>query len=158
MSGTWVPFTNQKLYLAKLQFELMVSVAESNAPLRESARQAGLSFLQTAWVGLLNEIAESFKVKNTSINSLSDLEKALGATISEVSPLLALHEDPHSWLRILQREYETCLRPQPKAAVSQGHEPLRIAVSDQEASPRYQLILQDLKDYVTAFRDRTYEW
>lgn len=157
MAGFWAPFTNQKLYLARLQFDLMDSeAAGANPALKESARQAGLLFLHGAWQGLLNEIGESFNLPKVRLASLSDLEKALGATNSEVSPLLELYEDPQSWLRLLLRELEACLNPPPKTtAPHQVEQPLIATGGDDE---RWQLMLQDVKDYVIAFRERTQEW
>ena len=159
MPGRWVSYTNEKLYLAQLQFDLLASAElAGNMPLKESARQAGLFFMYAAWLGVLNEIAESFQLKKVEIGSLADLEKALGASTSEVSLLLALHEDPQSWLRLLQRDYDACLRPQPKTEAVQHTEQIFVASGNEQGEHRYQLMLQDLKEHVAAFRDRTSEW
>ncbi len=160
MSGTWVPYTNEKLFLAKLQLDLMESPELADkAPQRESTRQASVLLMQQAWVGLLNEIGESFSLKNVRLQSLADLEQALGGSTSEVAPLLALYEDPQSWVRLLLRDYEATTRPKPKGApVQAGNEPGLILSHSDHNETRSRLLLQDLKEYVTAFRDRTHEW
>lgn len=156
MAGIWAPFTNQKLYLACLQFDLMNADAGTNPALKESARQAGLFLLHGAWLGLLNEIGESFNLTKVRLSSLADLEKRLGVTNSEVSALLSLYENPQSWLRLLIGEQEACLNPQAKPEAQIPVE-LSLTAADEEL-PRHQLMLQDLKDYVIAFRERTQEW
>src|SRR5690606_7008855 len=157
MVGTWAPFTNQKLYLARLQFDQMsVPAAGGNPALKESARQAGLFLLHGAWLGLLNEIGESFNLSKMRLLSLADLEKSLGATNSEVSALLNLYENPQSWLRLLIGEQEACLAPHPKP---EAQIPVELSLTAPgEGLSRYQLMMQDLKDYVIAFRERAQEW
>lgn len=161
MAGFWAPYTNQKLYLARLQFDWMGTGATgANPAFQESARQAGLFLLHEAWLGLLNEIGESFNLPKGGkerISSLSDLEKKLGATNSEVAFLLGLYETPKSWLRLLLGEQEACLYPRPKPETQVPVE-LSLATAEGEGMSRYQLLLQDLKDYVIAFRERTQEW
>ncbi len=159
MSGTWVPYTNEKLFLAKLQLDLMESAELADkAPLRESTRQASVLLVHQAWVGLLNEIGESFTLKGVGLQSLADLEQALGAATSEVAPLLSLHEDPQSWVRLLLRDYDATARPKPTGAAQVGAETGLIVSHSDHNETRSRILLQDLKEYISAFRDRTHEW
>jgi hypothetical protein len=157
MASAWLSFTNQKLYLAGLQFDQ--AVGATTVPARESAKQGGLMLLHAAWIGLLNEVAEAFGLKGAVVQSLPDLEKSLGSTISEVAALLALQSESHSWLSQLLRDYNQCMRPHVKTTAVPGGEINLIAVQDSDSGPqRYQLILQDAKDYMAAARDRMHEW
>lgn len=163
---SWIRFTNEKLYLARLQFNLADSSRQEDTPaLRESARQGGILLLHAAWTGLLNEIAESYNVKGRHIATLSDLADALAEPrASELEPLLALYEDPRSWLRILLEEYDACIRVQPAKPVKGGPQmPVRggpqiIEARNETEAGRYQLILGDLQNYIAAFRDRIQEY
>lgn len=115
-SASWQRYSNEKLYLASMQLELLSTVcpaisAESIADgdasdnFQVRARNiacfwATLNFINSAFEGLLCEVAEANQ-KRVVVKSMAALEQLLGDDCADVVRLKELAAQPNSWLFIM---------------------------------------------------------
>lgn len=109
--------TNQKLYFARLQLDLMQSALATGDFDREaralSCREAAIWHLGSALMAFLQELSRFYKVQPV-VGTAQDLAAAMAAR-QQVSPeaqqLLQWADQPDSWLARLQRLQVRCHQP-----------------------------------------------
>lgn len=127
--------TNQKLYFARLQLNLMdAALADAAAFDREpragSCREAAIWHLHSALGAFMQELSRFYKVipAISTPEALAEAMAKRGQIAPEASILLALVEDKSSWLAVLRRLHAACYVPidLPDIAV-EDESPARIA-------------------------------
>lgn len=110
--------TNQKLYFARLQFDLMQAALSDDEAFDASARalscrEAVIWHLHTGLAAFMQELSKFYKVQPT-VSTVADLAQAM-AKRQQVSPeaqvLQQLLDTPNSWLAGLMRVHAECYLP-----------------------------------------------
>lgn len=128
--------TNQKLYFARLQLDLMqTALADAGAfdsePRALSCREAAIWHLAAGLGAFMQELSRFYKVQPaaTTPEALAEAMARRGQTAPEAAILLQLAEDPSSWLSSLRALERACYLPVtlPDLA-TEADSPARIAI------------------------------
>lgn len=108
--------TNQKLFFAKLQLDLLIKTVEAKAEFTWeafalSAREACVMHLHGALLAFLQELVRFYKLQSPifSTEQLRVLMAAKGQVSPEAAILQQLQAQPESWLAQLFKAYDECL-------------------------------------------------
>lgn len=128
--------TNQKLYFARIQLELMAqaladSAAFDSEPRAMSCREAAIWHLSAGLGAFFQELSRFYKVQ-PAVSTPEDMAAAMarrGQSSPEAQILLQLLENESSWLSQLRRLEAACHQPValPDLAV-EADSPARIAI------------------------------
>lgn len=97
----WIAFTNEKLYLANRQWVIGQTFKEKADQV--ACHQSMILLLRQAYVGILNELAETRRLR-TSVQSLDELSELSGFDSEWIVQLRHLATTPGSWLFELECE------------------------------------------------------
>lgn len=109
--------TNQKLYFARLQLDLMEQALTDDGFESESqawsAREAAIWHLHTALDALCQELSRFYKltVLAHSPKALADAMTQRHQCSPEAEHMLSLLQQPEGWMAHLQRLYDQCFEP-----------------------------------------------
>ncbi|ABC28897.1 hypothetical protein HCH_02066 [Hahella chejuensis KCTC 2396] len=152
MSGKWLTYVNENLFFAKLQ--LQWKDTSSTVAERECAGRAALRFLQQAYVGFLNELAEQRRIK-VKIESLADLEGQLEVESPEVISMKLAAAQPDSWLAQLLKQYGEISRPRKNETPQDEN---IIAATSTVSAMEAAAILEFMQAFINEVREHSFEW
>lgn len=127
--------TNQKLYFARLQLDLLDAALRdddfSAEPRALSCREAALWHLDSAIGAFMQELSRFYKVQPaaTTPETLAAAMAAQGRVSPEADILLQLLAQPETWMARLRALHAACYRPVtlPDIAI-EAESPARIAI------------------------------
>lgn len=161
MAEVYLARTNQKLTFARLHLEALANAQASSGwskhALIESYQESILFHLMSAYVSLLREIAERYRVNAQSIKEIHALQQAFDAAgfeSPELSELIALQENPASWLHKLHNAYEACWLATDKAKVASAETSLS-EIQVMQVNPDHSEdsgVYQEYASWLTEFR------
>ncbi|WP_431686208.1 DUF6586 family protein [Hahella sp. NBU794] len=152
MSDKWLTYVNENLFFAKLQ--LQWRDASSTVAEKQCAGRAALRFLQQAYVGFLNELAEQRRIK-VKIETLADLEGELEVESPEVISMKLAVEQPDSWLAQLLKQFGDISRPR-KNETPQNEN--IIAATSAPYVMELVVILESMQAFINEMREHSFEW
>lgn len=159
--------TNQKLYFARLQLDLMQAALAADdfaaEPRAMACREAAIWHLDAAVGAFMQELSRFYKVQPpvSTPEALTTVMAGQGRVSPEAGILAQLLADPASWYSQLRRLLAACHRPVelPDIAI-EAADPARIAIpvrmtdSDLPLTEADQSLLQDIHHKLTqAIRD-----
>ncbi|WLQ11274.1 hypothetical protein O5O45_16130 [Hahella aquimaris] len=152
MSGKWLTFVNENLFFAKLQLQWRDS--SSTVAEKQCAGRAALRFLQQAYVGFLNELAEQRRIK-VKVETLADLEGQLEVESPEVISMKLAAAQPDSWLAQLLKQFGEISRPR-KNETPQNEN--IIAATSAPYAMELTAILESMQAFINEMREHSFEW
>ncbi|MDG9671691.1 hypothetical protein ONV78_28400 [Hahella sp. CR1] len=152
MSDKWLTYVNENLFFAKLQ--LQWRDAPSTVAEKQCAGRAALRFLQQAYVGFLNELAEQRRIK-VKIETLADLEGQLEVESPEVISMKLAAAQPDSWLAQLLKQFGEISRPR-KNETPQNEN--IIAATSAPYVMELVVILESMQAFINEMREHSFEW
>lgn len=170
--------TNQKLYFARLQFELMQLALREQGLIAEaralSCREAAILHLHGAFLAFLQELCQFYRLPLTQTESdaIREALAAKGQVSPEITRIQQWESDSGHWLAQLQRAHGQLFEPSsaPDRALESAEDdtisssmiPVNVMESDLPLDSADQARLQDwqqqLAEAVREFRREMMEW
>ncbi|AZZ93447.1 hypothetical protein EUZ85_23090 [Hahella sp. KA22] len=152
MSDKWLTYVNENLFFAKLQ--LQWKDTSSTVAEKQCASRAALRFLQQAYVGFLNELAEQRRIK-VKVETLADLEGQLEVESPEVISMKLAAAQSDSWLAQLLKQFGEISRPR-KNETPQNEN--IIAATSAPYAMELAVMLESMQAFINEMREHSFEW
>jgi hypothetical protein len=154
----WISYTNEKLYLARRQWVIGQQVTEVSD--RLACHQGMLLLMQQAYIGMLNELGETRKLRD-KVQTLKELSEQSGFESEWIVQLRHLAKTPGSWLYELERGLSRMQAPagdKGQTAVSEASVPGLIASSTEAPVEDGAFILGQMSAFAAQLREYNYQY
>jgi hypothetical protein len=151
----WIIYTNQRLYLAQRQWLLGESVSELAD--KTACHQAMILLMQQAYVGILNELAETRRLKE-KVDNLEALAVLSGFDSEWIVRLRSLAATPGEWLFELGRAYDALQLPQSGTGLRDDLSAATGLIASSVPETDWAFVLTQLKAFAAQLREFNYQY